>query len=256
MSRFVEKLEKVGTSSPIPMGFGAAGRDGESPDSLLLIARSTVGGLNRKAGILDSHPDAYLVDIGSSKPADLGKTAEKLGQRLWGIEAEVLDGPKARELKELGCDFVVFRDEDTGAEVLNDEELGKFIAVGLDLTEEAARAIQELPIDGVLVTLGPEMLPLTVQKLMAIQSARCLVDKPFLIAAKPELGGSELESLRNAGILGLVLNSDSRDALTRTKDAIVALPRQRSGGRRAGALAPHPTSGIDLSETDEDDDDF
>ena len=258
MSKLIERLEKAGLHTPTLMGFGPASRRDSSAPSIILIGRVTPDELAKDTGPLDAQVDAFMVSVSSWKAPPLDNIAAALRDRLWGVRVNGLDGEQARRLTENGCDFVVFDADDTAAEVLNDEDLGKVMAIGADLSEEAAHAIQELPIDGVLYSPNQDLVPLTVQKLVEIQQIRGLVDRPFVMAAASELGPPELESLRNAGIAGLVVETSSAEAVANTKEAIAALPRRRPSSKSSDVFAPQATTGLGMpgqgAEEEGDDD--
>ena len=261
MSKLIERLEKAGLQAPALMGFGPASRRDSSYPSIILIGRVTPDELAKGTGPSDAQVDAFMVSVSSWKAAPLDSIAPALRDRLWGVRVNGLDGERARQLKENGCDFVVFDADGTAAEVLNDEALGKVMAIGADLSEEAAHAIHELPIDGVLYSPDKDLVPLTVQRLIEIQQVRGLVDSPFVMAAASALGPPELESLRNAGIAGLVVETSSAEAIANTKEAIANLPRRGPSSKSSDAIAPRATTGFGMlgqgaEEEEEEDGEF
>ena len=253
MSRLIKLLEKTGFQTSSPIGFGAASRRDEAPLSIALIGRTTDRELTKRRKLRDAEVDAFMVSMGSWEASQVDSIGEALESRLWGIRVGGLNGEQVSLLKEKGCDFVVFDAEDTAAEVLNEDELGKLVAVGPDLSEDQARAIQDLAIDGVLFSQQKEILPLTVAKLMDVQQVLALVNKPFVMEAPSNLESPELESLRNAGITGLVVELSSVKAISEMRQAIAALPGQRSEGTGRYAAVPQPTLEIAPPGSEEDD---
>ena len=128
----------------------------------------------------------------------------------------------------------------------HDEDLGKLIHVDPDLDEDEARAIQELPIDGVLFSPPDDLLPLTVQKLIDFQLVRGLVDIPFVMATPAGLDSSDLEVFRNGGIAGLMLELTNQDAVAKTNEGIAALPRHRPRHKSREAAVPRIAAGFGL----------
>ena len=226
MSKFIDRLEKVGYRKPTPIGFGAAARRDEADPQIMLLGHVSLDEVT-KGRVLKAEVDAFLVDLSSWDEGAIGGLAESLKDRLWGVGIDGIDADQAGLLKEAGCDFVVFQAEHTAAAVLNDEDLGKLISVDADLDEDVAHAIHELSIDGALFSPGGDLLPLTVQKLIEVQQVRGLVDKPFVMSAPSGLSPGDLEALRNVGITGLMVEVSSLKAVAGTRKAITGLPRRR-----------------------------
>ena len=262
MSKLIDRLESVGQSSPAPFGFGAASSADDVAPSITLIGLATETQLTKKSAVAAAaKAEAVMVDLDTGKPALAGdELPAALENRLWGVRVQGIDGEQARQLTGRGCDFVVFDADNTAAEVLNDETLGKVLAVGPDLSEDIARAIQGLPIDALLYSTNQDLLPLTVQKLIEIQMVRSLVDRPFILATPSVLGASELQSLRDAGVAGIVVEVSPSAHIAKTKEAIAALPRRKPGGTARDPVVPYATTGSaaqrqgDYDDDDDDDD--
>ena len=255
MSKFIDMLEKAGTQPPTPMGFGLASPRNDSSRLIVVVGQASPEQLKKKGKLSEAQVDAILLSVDSWEGSSLERAGGALGDLLWGARAGGLDGERVEDLKSKGCDFVVFDADDTAAEVLNDEELGKVIAVDHDLTEERARAIQELPVDGVLLSPFKDLSPLTVQKLIGIQLVRGLIDKPFVMTLDSLLGHHELESLRNMGVAGLALDLSHGKAIGAMKEDIAGLPRRKPSAK-GGDIVTLPGTGASEphSQPDEEDD--
>ena len=254
MSRLTDLLERAQTATP-GIGF-AASRQAAATPSLALIGRITASELRESSGAVDSPADALLVTLDPSDGASVGRVGEALKDRLWGARVGSAGADDTQALKEAGCDFIVFDAEGTSASLLNDDELGKVIAVGFDepdFDEDEARAIRSLDIDCALLTPAEGLLPLTVQKLLGIQKMRGLVRKRTILNVPHDTGKSELETLRNAGISAVAVSlPDSADQMQRIKDDIAALPRRRPQSSRGSSA---PSVGFGGGSSSEDDDD-
>lgn len=255
MSRLTDLLEKAHTAAP-GIGF-AASRQAAATPSLALIGRITATELRDSPGAADSPADALLVTLDPSDGASLGRVGEALKGRLWGARVGSASSDDARALKEAGCDFIVFDAEGTSASLLNDDELGRVIAVGFDepeFDEDEAKAVRSLDIDCALLSPAEGLLPLTVQKLLGIQKMRGLVRKRAILNIPADTGKSELETLRNAGISAVAVSlAGSADQAQRFKDDIATLPRRRPQSSRGSS-----TPSVDFgggSSPDHDDDD-
>ena len=112
------------------------------------------------------------------------------------------------------------------------------MTTGPGITEEMARAIHGLPIDGVAFTPDGDLSPLTIKKLMDIEAERSLVAGAFIMATPVDLDPSDLEAFRNAGITGLLVALTSAKEMTALRDAIAKLPRRPDKPTRASAIIP------------------
>ena len=240
MSRLTDLLDKTQDTSP-GIGF-AASRQAAATPSIALIGRVTATELAENAGMADSPSDALLVTLDASDAAAIARVGDALKDRLWGARVGSASAEDANALKEAGCDFMVFDAEGTAAAVLNDDELGKVIAVGFDapeFDEDEAKAIRTLDIDCALLTPSEGILPLTVQKLLGIQAMRATVRTRSILTAPAGLGKADLQTLRNAGLVGIAVSlADAGEDIQRIKDDIASLPRRRPQGGR-GSTTPN-----------------
>jgi hypothetical protein len=226
MSKLGDKIEKLGQQTGSTLGFGAAARKNAVNPAMVLLGHAALTEL-KKATVQDSAADAFLVELDKWPGEALDKTAEALKDKLWGVRVAELDTEQAARLKELGCDFAVLGLGGTPASVLNDEGLGKYLAIGPGLDEDTARAIHELPLDGVLYAPHDKLFPLTLQSLFEMQKVRSYVDRPFLLATPALVDKAELETLRNAGVAGLVADATAKKDLSSTREAILNLPKPK-----------------------------
>lgn len=262
MSKLIELLDKTTESSSSPLGFGAASGRVPSNPAIVLIGQASADEVNGNPALSDSKADAVIVTVSSLDGSALDGIQKALKDRLWGVRVGALNEEQASQLKEKGCDFVVFDPENTAAAVLNDQDLGAIIAVNADLDEETGGAITGLSLDAAIYAPGESILPLTVQRLIEVQLVRDLVGKHFLISIPAGMTTSDLEALKGAGIAGMVMNLSSQEDIAKTKEAIGEIPHRRPKSRdRGGYRAQAPTAGFvaaaqqDDHEHDHDDDD-
>lgn len=243
MSRLIEMLDRAQSGSGA-IGFGASRQRAANP-SIVLIGRTTASELEDSPGLTELAVDAVLVVLDASDGAAVARVSAVLNGVLWGARVGSVSAADVRGLREAGCDFLVFDAEDTEATVLNDGEIGKILAYNPDapdFDEDAAKTIRILNIDGVLLTPPDGLLPLTVQRLMAIKAACAPVGRRTILTAPSEIGAAEVEALRNAGVMGLVVSPAWGDDLRRMRDDIAGLPRQTQGG--GGRMLAPRTVGI------------
>ena len=255
MSKFIEKLKRLGQNTPVPFGFGAARNRGSAEPTIMLIGRAALDDLAKTPGLSETPADAILVSLNTGKKKLPKGTADLLKGHLWGAIATDIGEDQIEQLNEFGCDFLVFEADKTPAALLNDEDMGKVISVGPDLEENVAQSIQELPIDAAFFSPQDDLLPLTIQKLIDIELVRLLVDKAFVMVAPQNLSSADLEVLRNVGIGGLVLELNAPDAIAKTKEAIASLPRRkpRPTSKDVALAPPHSTDYVPGVSDDEDD---
>lgn len=256
MSRLTDLLDKTQTAAP-GIGFAASRQAAQTP-SIALIGRVTAAELADDPTLSSSPVDALLVTLDASDSAAVGRVKDALKDRLWGARVGSANADDTKALKDAGGDFIVFDAEGTSAALLNDDDLGKVIAVGFDdpeFDEDEAKAIRTLDIDCALLTSPDGLLPLTVQRLLSIQAMRATVRKRSILAAPAELGKAELETFRNTGIAAIAVSLvDAGSDVQRIKDDIASLPHRRTQSGR-GSSTPSVGFGGGSSSTDDYDDD-
>ena len=93
---------------------------------------------------------------------------------------------------------------------------------------EELRDINPLPVDAVLVSLPGNPSEWTLQDLSAVARVSGRVGKHMLVEISGAPDGDALESLRNAGVAGLVVGlSLGEEAISGLKDALLNMPRPR-----------------------------
>ena len=257
MSKLVDLLSKAGEQSPAPLGFGLASRRQESSPQIVVVARAIPGEMPGKQ-LAEVRADAFLIGPESAEDPKLGKLAKQLEGRIWGVRLVEFNADQVRDLKEKGCDFIVFESMSTEAGVLNEEEVGVVATVDSELGELATRAIGELPLDAVLFSPPQRDLPLTVEKLIDIQVVVGLVDRPRIVEAPMGLGQEDLQALRDLGIAGVIVDIPPADVVATVKEAIDNLPRPKRRPTAGDALVPHatpPSPEMPAPDDDGDEDD-
>ena len=254
-------LEKAGQEAPASIGFAQASGGRAASTEVVLVARVRAEDLAKNTRLAEANVDAFLLAPKSARDSTLRVCADVLDGRVWGVRLAKFSAAQVRTLLKKGCDFIVFEQAETEAEVLNDETLGTVVTIGSGLAEEVIRATMELPLDAALFSPTQLALPLTVENLADIQRVLGLVGKPFLLEAPPALGRGDLEALRNLGIAGLSVDLASAGEIAELRANIDSLPRRRRRTGRSDALLPLVAGGQagDQYEPDpgeDDDEDF
>ena len=238
------------------MGFGAAARRDDVSRSMLLLGTVTLRGMSRVSTVRKKLVDALLITLDSEDSKELTDNADSLEGLIWGVSASRIDQERIATLKEAGCDFVVF-DTSANATVLNDEDLGKIMRVGKDLSEGSAAAINDLPIDGALFTIDDLRLPLSVQDLIDIESVRGMLGKPFMVDVPTDLSTPELEVIRDTGTAALAVDVLSK-AVRELAERVDSLKPKRPRPGRRDELTPSVPLGtsVDFLQDEDDEEDY
>ena len=238
------------------MGFGAAARRDDVSRSILLLGTVTLRGMSRVATVRKKLVDALLITLDSEDSKELTDNADSLEGLIWGVSASGIDQERMATLKEAGCDFIVF-DSSANAAVLNDEDLGKIMRVGKDLSEGSAAAINDLPIDGALFTTDDLRLPLSVQDLIDIESVRGMLGKPFMVDVPTDLSTPELEVIRDTGTAALAVDVLSK-AVRELAERVDSLKPKRHRSGRRDELTPSVPLGtsVDFFQDGDDEEDY
>ena len=238
------------------MGFGAAARRDDVSRSMLLLGTVTLRGMYRVSTVRKKLVDALLITLDSEESKELTDNADSLEGLLWGVSVSGIDQERIATLKEAGCDFVVF-DSSANAAVLNDEDLGKIMRVGKDLSEGSAAAINDLPIDGALFTTDDLRLPLSVKDLIDIESVRGMLGKPFMVDVPTDLSTPELEVIRDTGTAALAVDVLSK-AVRELAERVDSLKPKRHRSGRRDELTPSVPLGtsVDFFQDGDDEEDY
>ena len=227
MSEFLKLLDTVSEDSPEPIGFGTTARsERPMPLACLGVLRGPHTELQTLAG--EGCLSGLLV-VGDDE-----KIVEQVGDIAWGVWPAAVDSDTVARCKAKGCDFLVSGPEDLQLAALEEDDLAFFLALSADLDDRFLRAVDILPVDGVILTTGALRPPLTVEHLMSLAAVRTMLGKHILVEASPELRETELEQLRNLGIVGIVVDLEgvSGESLKELQHRIASLPRERRAGPR------------------------
>jgi hypothetical protein len=208
------------------MGFRVAGT--KPRPRMVLVAH--IVGVGAKAGVAGA--DAVLLSIPKAG-VKLPKTLVKAFSGIpWGGWLEEVNSPGIKQLGEGGADFIIFPAASVSKVLLEEEGLGKIVEVEAALDAGLLRAIDDLPVDAVLI--AGEKLSLTWQDLMLFRRGTNILSKPLLVAVSPEISSSELQALCEAGVAGVVVGGRWPEL----RQMIAKLPSPKAGRRRAVPLVP------------------
>jgi len=169
--------------------------------------------------------DAGLLPISKSRSG--AKTLQKIYQAVpdivWGGWLRESDEATIKQMVNAGCDFVVFP-AGTPLTVFQNGELGKILEVEPSLSEGLMRAVNELPVDAVLI--AAELAEgLTWHHLMLFQRFADLLTKPLLVAIPSNVTASELQVLWETGVDGVVIEVGIEPSANRLKELRQAIDK-------------------------------
>jgi hypothetical protein len=210
------------------MGFRAAAAS--SKPRMLLVAAVAQADSGRLADIAGA--DAGLLAISSL--ATGAKAMEQVSQAVpdipWGGWLKEV----GREgVGELGADFVVFTTE---APLFAEGKTGKVLEVEPSLEPALLKAVEDLPLDAVLIVAGKERL--TWGDLMFFQRCASILNKPLLVAVPQEVTAAELGTLWEAGVRGVVVKAGAEGKIAQIRQMLDKLPPSAGGRKKAGPLLP------------------
>ena len=246
MSKLTEKLERLGEDSGLQIGFSTSSTPNQTPTDLMLITQIAFKELERKSSLSKNTTDALIVSVDTHETPHFNRISELVGDHIWGVRSNSIDSNDLDIIYKSNCDFVVFYPDHTSAEIINNDDIGKIVAVNHKVTDEDARAINELPIDGVLFSATETSIPFTVQNLMEIQVIQGLVDKPFMISVTSSIQSQDLKSLHKIGIASIVIESSTPKIVRRIQTDIEKLPKQKNRSKAKGALVASPVTGFEM----------
>ncbi|MFC1909524.1 hypothetical protein ACFLXD_06760 [Chloroflexota bacterium] len=245
MSKLIDRLKQITRDTHQPIGF-RAGQSTASKRPMLLITSLT----HPAAASQDSYlTDADAVLLNSPK---LGKGAkgirqftDSLGDTTWGIKQGDITQKETTKIVDAGCDFLVFPTDSAIVTTTQDENTGKILQIESSLGEGLLRAVNDLPVDAVLAVDSAEN-SLTWHHLLLFQRFTNLLNKPLLVSIPLNSTAVELQSLQEAGVVGIVVtiepdsSTEKWEELRQAIDNLASLPPRKRGN--IDALVPLPGS--------------
>jgi hypothetical protein len=244
MSKLADAIRRTGKVETPHIGFSP--EPTKKHPTMLLAAL-----VNGSAPAGSENADVVLTQA-ADKPAKPSKDGQLQG--VW-LQDGKGDTAQAREQ---GFDFIVFGGDEAPASLLLEEEAGLMMQVQPDLQDSLLQALQWMPLDALIVRWEGTI---TVRRQLELQRLSGFSRKPLFLFIEGEPQTGELEALREAGVIGIVvdLSKSGGDArLKALRERIDSLrPRPRRDRRDDSivsitpamvAVAPEP------AEPDGDDD--
>ena len=238
MSKLEDLFRRAATRSPQPLGFGTAARD-ETGAGILLIGHARSQEISKSPDLAQADVDAIVLDSGGKAVSKTAASALK--DAVWGSENPQFDAEGIQELKQQGCDFLVFDAAATSASAINDDDLASFLHVSGELDRMTAAAVNVLGVTGLSLVDALKDEALTVQQMIDLAKLQAQVDGPLLVRGTRVYTTSEITALRNAGVNALIVALDDAETIEQTKANMKSVEPKRSRSRSSSwtALAPH-----------------
>ena len=238
MSRFIEKLNMVAKGTSPPIGFQATRASSAKPQMLLIASLTEIEGID-----VDSISGADAVVFYTTKAGPgasfFDKAAQIMPDTPWGCWMTDASTKTVTKLAESGCDFAIFPADSAVLPQDRNDKPGRVLQIEPSLGDSLLRAINDLPVDAVLVA-GARGDFLNWQHLMSLRRLTSMLSKPLLVTAPPDVTPSELEALWQAGVDGVVVTSDEPlgklEKLRQEIGKFASSPRRRG---KAEALLPY-----------------
>jgi len=256
MSKLIDKLNRVSQSASQPMGFGTTQSLTPRP-KMLLIANLTKANVDSLADYV-AGADGGLLHISQGSGVEtLREVSQAISEIPWGWWLRDGGQREIDQIVKAGCDFVVFPATSTPLAIPQGNEIGRILQVEASLSADLLQAINDLPIDAVLVASeqGKDYF-LTWHHLMLFRRFANLLTKPLLVSIPPEVTTNELQALREAGVDGVIVEvgiGQPAGKLNELRQAIDKLPTLSPRKRgKTEALLPRIAKETDLLPEEEE----
>jgi hypothetical protein len=224
------------------MGFRTARSTAPAPKILLIagLGREEIEG---PAGALDG-AHAALIRFAGAAPTQ--KVSQQIPASLpdipWGFSLEDESDKKASALIKAGADFMVFPASSQLTTVPEDEKLGKILQVEASMDNGLLRAVNDLPVQAVMVADTFESGDSLVwHQLMIYQHLANFIAKPLIVPVPASITEAEVKALWDTGVDGIIVTVETAGAegLKTLRHAVDNLPPRSARKRgRAEALLP------------------
>jgi hypothetical protein len=253
MSKLADKIRKTTRVEPAPLGFGVAVAR-PRPPSLLLMVHGPASGMRPPADLASCGLDAVLVSLDPEKePTEAGRWVKAAGDLPCGLRIPSAGGETVAALKQAGVDFLAVEAEAAGPGVLLDTEIGYVLALTDEPSDTVLRAMADFPLDA--LWLADWHGPLTVRLLLELRRIYLLARAPLLVPVRADIGGGDLEALRDVGIVGVAVDgneSGAWDGLAALRQAIDSLPPPRARRREERPDAVLPVRAVASSSAEDE----
>ena len=249
MSQLIDKLKQASQAIPQPIGFRAVHPVSQQP-ALLLIAR--LAKTDAVADYLTGADGGLLYIRKSSEIKALQEASKAVPEIPLGAWLRDSAQTEIEEIVKSGCDFIIFPADKTTLALPKNETVGRILEIEASLSNGLLIAINELTVDGVVVTgKSTEGDFLTWHHLMLYQHFTALLTKPLLVPVPSNVTASELQSLWEVGVDGVIIDAEA-GKLAELRAAIDKLTFPQRKRRTTEALIPRVGPQMIVEEEEEE----
>ena len=225
---------------PQTMGFRAA-QTALPKSRILLIASLAETDVHGLADYV-AGADAGLLSISklTSGAKAIQEACRVMPEIPWGGWLGNLGREEIKPVEESGCDFVVFPAVGTSLATFQNNGVGKILQVEASLNEGLLMAVDELPIDAILIVPEQGEHFLTWHHLMIFQHFADVLTKPLLALVPLKVTAAELKAVWEVGLSGVVLEvGQAKGRIGELRQSVdrLTFPPQRKRDR-GGVLLP------------------
>lgn len=253
MSKFVEKLEKIGKSRPQSIGFT---HFVSATKPLNMAVAGSLSSLDpslaeraAKAGV-----DAVLLRTADKAKANALKGfIAALGDVPLGCT--ISSGQESAPIDGERIDFELIKGLDVPAESLAEagEKVGALLSVELAWPDSFLRAADQLPVNALFLDLS-QSGPLNLEVIINCRRLSLLTQKPILAAIPLSWGSKALPVLRDAGVKAVMVDLEEAEAgaLEELCNEARNLGPAKSKPMKLEAMLPAVSAGIHEEEEEEE----
>ncbi len=258
MSRLIEEFQKVSRAETPAMGFRTARAARPAPKMVLIVSLESKA-VEKQADLLDGAHAALIHFTGTALTI---KSAQNIASPLpdipWGFYLGDDDSKKAATLVKAGADFMVFPVASPVSTTPGDDKTGKILQVESSMDDGLLRAVNDMPVDAVLIAdTYEDGSSLVWHQLMIYQHLANLISKPLIVPVPAAITGVELKALWEAGVDGVIVEMANAGAgeLKTVRQAVDSLPPRSARKRgKAEAILPRLPGETAAEPPDEDGD--
>jgi len=247
MSKFIDRLKQVSQPTPAPMGFRRSTTESNRP-RIQLVAHL-------------ENPPKSPGDRFAAADAVILSSAGTAFDMAWGMWLRKGEAAEAKQAVEAGADFVVLP---AGGPVLAaDKETGRVLTVETSIADMMLRAVNDLPIDAVLLEdtsagQAGQVGAVTWRTLMHFRRFAASLTRPVLVSVPVTATAEELQLVWDTGVSGIVAHISSPADVVSLAELRTRVDGLQYPARRKEKLSPTvpqvAESHDEEPEEDEDDD--
>lgn len=218
---------------------------------MLCIVRLGSNEANKAEEAAKQGADAIIIDGGdATKVKDFAKKAPGL---VLGVRPQGGEREQIASLRGAGADFVILDAESGMADSLLEEKVGFVLLTRAESDDTRLRLLADLNLDG-LIPPSPDG-SLTIERLLELRRLSALGRTPLLVEVSGDAEASRLQTLRESGVAGVILEGSALGKLGKLRQVIAGLPaRGKKREERSDATIPAAAMAGHDHDDDFDDD--